>query len=105
MKSTHLGSMVHDPLNSNELETPAALVDLERVRANVRRTAAYCREHGLAWRPHVKTHKTPELAALQVEAGAIGVTVATPAEAEVMAPAVITSCSHTRRSARASCAG
>lgn len=71
-----------------EIETPAALVDLDRVRANLQRTAAYCREHGLAWRPHVKTHKTPELATLQVEAGAVGVTVATPAEAEVMAPAV-----------------
>jgi D-serine deaminase-like pyridoxal phosphate-dependent protein len=80
--------VVHNALRNTEIETPAALVDLDRVRANLRRTAAYCREHGLAWRPHVKTHKTPELAALQVEAGAVGVTVATPAEAEVMASAV-----------------
>lgn len=74
-------------INPN-IETPAALVDLKRVRANLQRTATYCREHGLAWRPHVKTHKTPELATMQMEAGAVGVTVATPAEAEVMAPAI-----------------
>jgi D-serine deaminase-like pyridoxal phosphate-dependent protein len=72
----------------DELETPAALVDVERMRANLERTAAYCREHGLRWRPHAKTHKTPALAAMQVAAGAVGVTVATPAEAEAMATAV-----------------
>jgi D-serine deaminase-like pyridoxal phosphate-dependent protein len=72
----------------DELETPAALVDVDRMRSNLERTAAYCREHGLYWRPHAKTHKTPALAALQVAAGAVGVTVATPAEAEAMATAV-----------------
>ncbi|HYH95251.1 D-TA family PLP-dependent enzyme [Hyalangium sp.] len=67
------------------LETPAALVDLERVDTNLRRVDAYARQHGLRWRPHTKTHKVPELAALQLRAGASGVTVATPHEAEVMA--------------------
>jgi D-serine deaminase-like pyridoxal phosphate-dependent protein len=69
-----------------ELETPAALVDLERVEANLRRVDTYARRHGLKWRPHTKTHKVPELAALQLQAGASGVTVATPHEAQVMAP-------------------
>jgi D-serine deaminase-like pyridoxal phosphate-dependent protein len=69
------------------LETPAALVDLKRVEANLRRVDAYARQHGLRWRPHTKTHKVPELAALQLQAGASGVTVATPHEAEVMATA------------------
>src|SRR5688500_408944 len=55
------------------------------MRANLARVAAYAREHGLAWRPHVKTHKVPALAAQQLAAGACGVTVATLAEAEVMA--------------------
>jgi D-serine deaminase-like pyridoxal phosphate-dependent protein len=68
------------------LETPAALVDMERVEANLRRVDAYARQHGLRWRPHTKTHKVPELAALQLRAGASGITVATPHEAEVMAP-------------------
>ncbi|WP_224372920.1 D-TA family PLP-dependent enzyme [Hyalangium versicolor] len=67
------------------LETPAALVDLERVEANLRRVDTYARQHGLRWRPHTKTHKVPELAALQLQAGASGVTVSTPHEAEVMA--------------------
>lgn len=71
------------PLDS--LPTPAALVDLDRVEANLQRVAAYAREHGLRWRPHTKTHKTVELTALQLRAGAVGATVATPREAEVMA--------------------
>jgi D-serine deaminase-like pyridoxal phosphate-dependent protein len=66
-------------------ETPAALVDLERVRRNLDTAMAYCEAHGLGWRPHVKTHKSPELGALQVARGARGLTVATPREAEVMA--------------------
>lgn len=75
-------------MSFDELETPAALVDMDQMEANLRRAAEYCRAHGLAWRPHAKTHKTPELAALQVRLGAVGVTVATPREAEVMASAV-----------------
>lgn len=68
-----------------QLETPAALVDVARMHANLKRVASYCREYGLSWRPHVKTHKTPELAAAQIEVGARGLSVATPREAEVMA--------------------
>ncbi|HEX8697316.1 MAG TPA: D-TA family PLP-dependent enzyme [Myxococcaceae bacterium] len=67
------------------LETPAALVDVERVAANLGRVGDYARQHGLRWRPHTKTHKVPELAALQLQAGASGLTVATPHEATVMA--------------------
>ena len=76
------------PRTLDDLDTPAALVDVDRMHANLRRAAGYCREHGLAWRPHAKTHKSPALAAEQVRAGAVGVTVATPREAEVMARAV-----------------
>ncbi len=67
-------------------ETPFAVVDLERVRANVARVSGYAAQHELSLRPHTKTHKHPEIAALQVKAGAHGLTVATPREAEVMAP-------------------
>ncbi|RKG90059.1 alanine racemase [Corallococcus terminator] len=69
----------------DSLDTPAAIVDLDRVERNLQRVAAYAREHDLRWRPHTKTHKTAELGALQVAAGASGVTVATVLEAEVMA--------------------
>jgi D-serine deaminase-like pyridoxal phosphate-dependent protein len=68
----------------DSIETPVALVDEDRLEANLQKAAAYVREHGLRWRPHTKTHKVPELAARQLQAGAAGVTVATPREAEVM---------------------
>ncbi|MDB4914008.1 MAG: D-serine deaminase, pyridoxal phosphate-dependent [Gemmatimonadetes bacterium] len=74
--------------NLDDLETPAALIDLARTRRNIERVAAYCATSGLRWRPHVKTHKTPALAAQQVGSGASGVTVATLRELEVMAPVV-----------------
>lgn len=77
-----------EPRTLGELETPAAIVDVDRMRANLRRVAEYTRTHGLAWRPHAKTHKVPALAAEQVRAGAVGVTVATAREAEVMSRAV-----------------
>lgn len=72
------------PVAVTELETPAALVDLDRMAANLDRMAAYCALHGLALRPHVKTHKSPRIAAEQMRLGAVGLTCATPRELEVM---------------------
>ncbi len=72
-------------MNLAGVETPAGLVDLPRARSNLERAAAYCRGHGIGWRPHVKTHKSLEMARLQLACGAIGLSVATPHEAEVMA--------------------
>ena len=68
----------------DELETPAPVVDLGRMERNLDRMAAYSVAHGVALRPHIKTHKTPWLAAEQLRRGAVGVTCATPREAEVM---------------------
>ncbi len=68
----------------DELETPAPVVDLARMERNLDRMAAYAASHKLALRPHIKTHKTPWLAAEQLRRGAVGVTCATPREAEVM---------------------
>jgi D-serine deaminase-like pyridoxal phosphate-dependent protein len=68
----------------DELETPAPVVDLARMERNLDRMAAYATAHGLALRPHIKTHKTPWLTAEQLRRGAVGVTCATPREAEVM---------------------
>jgi D-serine deaminase-like pyridoxal phosphate-dependent protein len=56
---------------------------------NIDRIMRACRAHGVAWRPHTKAHKTPEIAKLQIAAGAIGVTCAKLGEAEVMAAAGI----------------
>jgi len=66
------------------LETPAAVVDLGRVELNLQRAADYTKQHGLDLRPHVKTHKSPLIAAEQLRLGAVGLTCATPHEAEVM---------------------
>lgn len=64
--------------------TPAAVVDVDRMAANLDRMAGYTAAHGLALAPHTKTHKTPELGAEQVRRGAIALTVAQPHEAAVM---------------------
>ncbi len=66
------------------LETPVPIVDLDRLEANLERMATYAASHGLALRPHVKTHKTPWIGARQVALGSVGLTCATPREAEVM---------------------
>jgi D-serine deaminase-like pyridoxal phosphate-dependent protein len=72
------------PLLLEHIETPAALVDLDRLAHNLDRMAAYSAVHGLALRPHVKTHKSPRIAAEQKRLGAVGLTCATPRELEVM---------------------
>lgn len=68
-----------------DLDTPVLCIDLDRMESNIRKMAGYCREHGVAWRPHEKCHKTPAIALKEIEAGAIGVTCAKVSEAEVMA--------------------
>lgn len=71
-------------MNLLALETPVPVVDLDCLERNLRRMASYAAQHGLALRPHVKTHKTPWIAARQLTLGAVGLTCATPREAEVM---------------------
>ncbi len=65
--------------------TPYLRVDLDRLRRNVRRAAEWAATHRVALRPHAKTHKSPEIARLQLGSGAVGLTVATLGEAEVLA--------------------
>jgi D-serine deaminase-like pyridoxal phosphate-dependent protein len=67
--------------------TPAVVIDMERVARNITRVQALCDAAGLANRPHIKTHKSPLLAQMQVEAGAKGITCQKLGEAEVMAEA------------------
>lgn len=67
--------------------TPLVRVDVERLAANILAMADHALSRGLALRPHAKTHKTAEIARLQLEAGAVGLTVATVAEAERFAAA------------------
>ena len=72
-----------------ELDTPIALVDLDRVERNLGRWQRFCDEHGLANRPHIKTHKLPMIAKMQMELGAKGIACQKLGEAEVMADAGI----------------
>lgn len=68
-----------------EVSTPAVVVDLDVLERNLDRMSSYCAAHGLRLRPHTKTHKTLEVARMQLERGAHGLTVAKVGEAEVMA--------------------
>ncbi len=80
-------SMSHFPAPArllDDLETPAVVVELDVLAGNLDRMAAYAALHGLALRPHVKTHKAPRIAADQLRLGAVGLTCATPREVEVM---------------------
>jgi D-serine deaminase-like pyridoxal phosphate-dependent protein len=72
-----------------ELETPFLTIDLDGVERNIARAQDYCDRHGLAFRPHVKTHKQPRIARMQLDAGAVGITCQKLGEAEVMADAGI----------------
>jgi len=71
-----------------DLDTPAMLVDLDIFERNLKHVAGYAAGHGLRLRPHTKTHKSPEVARLQMELGAAGLTVAKVGEAEVMVEAL-----------------
>jgi D-serine deaminase-like pyridoxal phosphate-dependent protein len=67
------------------METPYVLIRQDAVERNIAKMAALAAENGVKLRPHVKTHKMPHLAELQLRAGACGITVAKVGEAEVMA--------------------
>ncbi len=67
----------------DELDTPVLVVDLDRFESNVAAMATYCRQQGVSWRPHSKSHKSPDIARIQLAAGAIGLTCAKLSEAEI----------------------
>ncbi|MBO9606042.1 MAG: alanine racemase [Paenibacillaceae bacterium] len=66
-------------------ETPCVVIDVERLERNIKEMAALAARSGVTLRPHAKTHKMPSVARMQLEAGAVGITVAKVSEAEVMA--------------------
>jgi len=76
-------------LNKNELPTPALLIDLDLLKANIAKMSAYTKTAGINLRPHAKSHKCPEIAKLQLAAGAVGVCAATISEAEALVSADI----------------
>jgi D-serine deaminase-like pyridoxal phosphate-dependent protein len=66
-----------------EVETPVAVIDLDRLEANLAGLQSYADEHAIELWPHTKTHKSPEIGARQLELGAAGLTVAKTGEAQV----------------------
>jgi D-serine deaminase-like pyridoxal phosphate-dependent protein len=74
---------------AREYGTPIAVIDMDRVERNIARVQKTCDDAGVANRPHIKTHKSPMLAKLQIAGGAKGVTCQKIGEAEIMADAGI----------------
>jgi len=73
-----------------EADTPALLVDIDALQANIDRMAAFFEHKPCGLRPHFKSHKCTRIAWMQIEAGAVGITCAKLGEAEVVADAGIT---------------
>jgi D-serine deaminase-like pyridoxal phosphate-dependent protein len=70
-----------------DLDTPALVVDVDKMERNIASLMATLSEYGVAWRPHVKCHKSPDIARRLMAAGVVGITCAKLGEAEVMADA------------------
>ena len=70
-----------------ELDTPAVTVNLDVMEDNIRRVQAHLARHGIANRPHIKTHKIPALGKMQMQAGAVGITCQKLGEVEVFTDA------------------
>jgi D-serine deaminase-like pyridoxal phosphate-dependent protein len=68
----------------NAIDTPALVVDLDRMERNLQTMAAFAKQHKVMLRPHAKMHKSAELARLQMAAGAVGVCVQKTSEAEAL---------------------
>jgi D-serine deaminase-like pyridoxal phosphate-dependent protein len=72
-----------------DIETPALVLDRAALLRNIAVMAATAKAAGIALRPHAKTHKSAEIARLQIEAGAVGICCATVAEMDALARANI----------------
>ena len=82
-------SLIGQPGSRRALGTPALVLDLDRLDANIRSMAAHAESHGYQLRPPAKIHKSTAIARRQVNAGAVGVCCATLSEAEAMVEAGI----------------
>jgi len=76
-------------MDKNDIDTPALLIDLDVMEANIAAMADYFNSVNADLRPHLKTHKSVTIAHKQIEAGAIGITCAKLGEAEVLVNAGI----------------
>lgn len=81
---------LNDDLIGNEdagalLQTPALVIDLDRLERNIAKMAEHAKRHGISLRPHAETYKSAAIAKLQIAAGALGVCCAKLGEAEALA--------------------
>jgi D-serine deaminase-like pyridoxal phosphate-dependent protein len=76
--------LIGKPRSRERLETPALILDLDAFEQNLRTLSGLCKAAKLSLRPHAKTHKCSSIAKLQIESGAIGISVANLREARVM---------------------
>ena len=79
------GHLLNQQGSRHSLNTPALVIDLDALARNIARMADFARTRGLQLRPHAKTHKSPDIAKRQIEAGAVGICCAKIGEAEVLA--------------------
>jgi D-serine deaminase-like pyridoxal phosphate-dependent protein len=77
-------------MNISDLPTPAVLVDTVKLKRNIARMQGAATAQGKRLRPHAKTHKSPEIARMQIAEGAVGICCAKLGEAEVFADAGMT---------------
>jgi 3-hydroxy-D-aspartate aldolase len=82
MKTLDTSVRVGDPLSA--VDTPALILDLDAFEQNLKAMAYFARQHGVALRPHAKTHKCSEVARRQIELGAVGQCCQKVGEAEVL---------------------
>ena len=85
-------ALIGVPGSRHALDTPALVLDIDVMQANIDSMAAYARDHGFQLRPVAKIHKSVDVARLQVAAGANGVTCATLAECEAMTDGGVPGC-------------
>jgi D-serine deaminase-like pyridoxal phosphate-dependent protein len=82
-------ALVGKPDARGLMATPALIVDLPVLRSNIALMADFVRAHGVALRPHAKTHKCSQIARAQIASGATGICVAKLGEAEALTAAGI----------------
>lgn len=72
-------------LSIDELDTPALIIDRDKLELNIRDMAEFAKSRNINLRPHIKTHKSPDIARMQIAQGASGIACAKIGEAQIMA--------------------
>ena len=90
------GQLIGRAGSRDRLNTPALILDLEAFERNIARMADFARQHGLALRPHAKSHKSADIARAQLAAGAVGCAVPSSVRPRRSRPRGSTGCTSPR---------